>query len=284
MSQLKVRKIDFAFDDDIAFQSCPNNPQWGNFINLVTLIGPGFERYFIKAIRAAMPQIKTPRVAQDAELFCQQEAQHARQHLAHLKVLTRRYPGLEDTAKAVTASYEKLLAGRPLPFHLGYAATVELAFGPTAKFMINHRDALFGDGDTRVASFILWHFVEEFEHRNAAYDVYKDVVGSYFYRLRTAPQVAMHLAEVYRIVQDGLRTHVPAGDCLVDPSHAGLGMFKDVALSSQLNYAYELACTFLPYHKPDNIRQPEWATRWFADEAAGVDMTRYYQGPSLGSR
>src|SRR5512139_706268 len=101
MSQLKVRKIEFAFDEDIAFQSCPGNPQWGNFINLVTMIGPGFERYFIKAFRAAMPQIKDARVAQDAELFCQQEAQHARQHLAHLKVLTRKYPGLEDTSKAV---------------------------------------------------------------------------------------------------------------------------------------------------------------------------------------
>ena len=32
MSQLKVRKIEFAFDEDIAFQSCPGNPQWGNFV------------------------------------------------------------------------------------------------------------------------------------------------------------------------------------------------------------------------------------------------------------
>ena len=276
MSQLKVRKIEFAFDGDIPFQSCPNNPQWGNFINLVTLIAPGFERYFIKAIRMALPQITDARVAQDAELFCQQEAQHARHHLAHLKALGRIYPGLEDTAKEVTACYEKLLADKPLSFHLGYAATVELGFGPTAKFMIEHRNALFGDGDTRIASFILWHFVEEFEHRNAAYDVYRNVVGSYSYRLRTAPQVGRHLAEVFWIVQKGLYAHVPREDWIIDPSHAGLGMFKDVPKLSQLRYAYELACTFLPYHRPDNLEQPEWATRWFADEAAGMDMTRYY--------
>jgi len=276
MSQLKVRKIDFAFDDDIPFQSCPNNPYWGNFVNFITLIGPGFERYFIKAIREAMPRIKNSRVKQDADLFCQQEAQHARQHLAHLKVLTSKYPGLDDTAKAVTASYERLLANKPLEFHLGYAATVELGFGPSAKFMINHRDELFGGGDSRIASFILWHLVEEFEHRNAANDVYKDVVGSYFYRLRTAPQVAMHLAEVYQLAQQGLRAHVPIGDCIVDPSHTNMKMFEHIPLLQQLNYAYELACTLLPYHKPDNIRQPEWATRWFADEAAGSDMRFYY--------
>jgi predicted metal-dependent hydrolase len=277
MSQLKVRKINFTFEDDMPFQSCPGNPYWGNFINLITMIGPGFERYFIKAIREAMPRIKNPRVKADADLFCQQEAQHARAHLAHLKVLTSKYPGLDETSKAVTASYERLLASKPLQFHLGYAATVELAFGPSAKFMINHRDALFAGGDARIASFILWHLVEEFEHRNAAYDVYKDVVGSYFYRLRTAPRVAMHLAEVYRITQDGLRRHVPIGDCIVDPSLTSLEMFEHIPVSQQLNYVYELACTLLPYHKPDNIRQPQWATQWFADEAAGQDMSVYYR-------
>jgi len=276
MTQLKVRKIDFKFDSEIPFQPCPNNPYWGNFVNLITLIGPGFERYFIRAIREAMPRIRDARVKHDADLFCQQEAQHSRVHLAHLKVLASKYPGLDETAKAVTASYEKLLASQPLEFHLGYAATVELGFGPSAKFMINHRDVLFGDGDRRIASFILWHLVEEFEHRNAAYDVYKDIVGSYVYRLRTAPAVAAHLAEVYLIAQQGLHAHVPAADCIVDPSQTSLQMFKGIPLLQQFNYAYELACTLLPYHKPDNIRQPEWVTRWLADEAEGNDMTLYY--------
>ena len=277
MSELKVRKIDFKFDDEIPFQPCPRNPYWGNFVNLITLIGPGFERYFIRAIREAMPRIRDARVKRDADLFCQQEAQHSRAHQTHLKMLARKYPGLDEIAKAVTASYEKLLANQPLEFHLGYAATVELGFGPSAKFMINHRDALFSGGDQRIASFILWHLVEEFEHRNAAYDVYKDVVGSYFYRLRTAPAVAAHLAEVYLIAQQGLRAQVPAADCSVDPSQTSLQMFKGIPLQQQLNYAYELACTLLPYHKPDNIRQPAWVTRWFADEAAGADMTLYYR-------
>lgn len=276
MNELKVRKIDFRFDDNTPFQSCPDNPQWGNFVNVISLIGPGFERYFIRAIREAMPRIKSDYVRREADLFCQQEAQHSRAHLAHLKVLTAKYPGLDETAKAVTASYEKLLANNSLAFHLGYAATVELAFGPTAKFLINHRDALFGGGDARIASFILWHLVEEFEHRNAAYDVYNDVVGSYFYRIRTAPKVAAHLAEVFAITQEGLRRHVPATENLVDPGLIRLAMFRHIPKLQQLNYAYEIGCTFLPYHEPDNIKQPEWVTRWFADEAAGRDMTLYY--------
>jgi predicted metal-dependent hydrolase len=146
----------------------------------------------VKAIRQAMPRIRDPRVREDAELFCQQEAQHARQHLAHMKVLSAHHPGLEDVRRQVTASCDRLFERERLAFHLAYAATVELCFGPLAVFLVDHRDALFKGGDRTVASFLLWHFVEEFEHRNSANSaigVYDDVVGSHVYRLRTAAGV-----------------------------------------------------------------------------------------------
>lgn len=276
MQELKVRKIDFKFGDDIPFQFNPSNLYWSNFVNYTSLIGPAFERYFIRAIREAMPRIRDPRVAHDADLFCQQEAQHSRQHLAHVAVLTRRYPGLEETRKALLDSYERLFQEESLEFHLSYAATVELAFGPTARFVIDGRDALFKGGDSRISSFMLWHFLEEFEHRNAAIDVYNDVVGSYLYRMRMVPKVIRHLREVFEIAQAGLLGHVPAGDLPVPADVTGLRMFDGIGAMRKLSYVYELACTFLPYHRPDNIRQPEWAARWFADEAAGCDMAQYY--------
>ncbi|RXM22050.1 metal-dependent hydrolase, partial [Citrobacter sp. AAK_AS5] len=49
MPELKIRKIDFQFGDDIPFQFNPNNLYWSNFVNYISLIGPAFERYFIRA-------------------------------------------------------------------------------------------------------------------------------------------------------------------------------------------------------------------------------------------
>lgn len=273
MPSLKVRKIDFRFGNDIPFQFNPNHPRWSNFVNYITVIAPGFERYFIRAIRASIPQIRDPRVKEDAELFCQQEAQHSRQHLAHLKVLVDKYPGLEETRLAVLASYEKLFAEKPMAFHLAYAATVELSFGPLASFLIRNRDVLFKGGDPRISSFMLWHLVEEFEHRNAAIDVFKDLVGSHAYRLRASVGVAMHLAEIGRITADGLRRHGPQGG---DDPGATWGVFRGTPVSQKIALFYDLACTLLPYHVPDNIEQPDWVTQWFADEEAGRDMTLYY--------
>src|SRR6478752_6202225 len=126
MNTIKVRQIDFCFSETIPFQCNSNNPHWSNFVNFITLIAPGFERYFIKAIRQVLPQIKDAAVRADAELFCQQEAQHSRQHLAHMKVLSAYYPGLDQVRRDVTASYEQLFERESMKFHLSYAATVEL--------------------------------------------------------------------------------------------------------------------------------------------------------------
>lgn len=40
------------------------------------MIGPAFERYFIKAFKQAIPLLRDEALNQDAELFCHQEAQH----------------------------------------------------------------------------------------------------------------------------------------------------------------------------------------------------------------
>jgi predicted metal-dependent hydrolase len=222
-----------------------------------------------------MQDIKNPQVKADAELFCQQEAQHSRQHLAHMKVLSAYYPGLDQVRRDVTASYEQLFERESLAFHLSYAATVELLFGPLASFFITYRDPLFKGGDPTIASFMLWHLAEEFEHRNSAIGVYNDVVGSHAYRLKTLAGVTKHLAQIADIVRNGFDRCIPANSCDVPPGDV-TKMFKDIPFWDQIKLAGNLLCTLLPYHNPDNIKQPEWATQWFADEEAGKDMTLYY--------
>lgn len=275
-SRLKVRKIDFQFPDDIAWQWCPQNPGWGNCVNYASVIGPAFERYFIRAFRQAMPLITDERLRDDAELFCQQEAQHSRQHIAHLAMLTRKYPGLEEARLAVLASYEELLATKDLKFHLAYTACIELMFGPVARFVVENREQLMAGSDSRIASFMLWHLVEEFEHRNSAYDVYNHVVGSYGYRLKTFPKMALHMYRLYRLTADAFARHIPESDWDATGPVDTSTTFKGIPLTSLLHLFYELFCTLLPWHKPDRMRQPDWVSQWFADEAAGVNMAQYF--------
>jgi len=274
---LVVRDIDFRFDDSIPFHWNPGNPCWGNLVNFITLIAPAFERYAIRATRAALPLIRDPAVRRDAELFCRQEAQHARHHIAHMALLLRQHPGLGDVVGAINASFEAMYRREPLRYHLAYVATVELCFGPLAAFFIDNRRVLFVDADPRIAAFILWHLVEEFEHRNSAIDIFNDVVGRHGYRLSTLPAVARQLAAIERIAREGFNRVVPAG-----PGGVAAGDVRSALAAiprrRQLGLLCRLAATLLPGHRPERLPQPEWVTRWFAEQAAGVDMARHYPG------
>lgn len=272
---LAVRDIDFRFDDSIPFHWNPGNPYWGNLVNFITLIAPAFERYAIRATREALPLIRNRAVREDAELFCRQEGQHARHHMAHMALLLRKQPGLQGVLEQINESFESMCRRETLHYHLAYVATVELCFGPLAAFFIDHRGALFIGADPRIASFILWHLVEEFEHRHSAIDIFDDVVGSHGFRLKTLPAVARQLAEVERIAREGFNDAAPLA-----PGGVGAGdvraAFAPIPRRRQLSLLWRLATTLLPWHRPEGVPQPEWVSRWMADQAAGMDMTRYY--------
>ncbi len=46
------------------------------------------------------------------------------------------------------------------------------------EWLINERETLFGGADPVVASLVLWHMVEETEHKSVAFDVFQAVSGS----------------------------------------------------------------------------------------------------------
>lgn len=279
MSHLKVRQISFQFNEKTPYYWNQFNPYWGNFVNYATLAIPGFERLIIRSVRAAMPKISDPALKQEAELFCQQEAQHTKQHFAHLQALIKQYPGLEDARIEVMGYYDMMFEQESLEFNLAYCATVELWFCPIATFMIENRHQLFRDCDNQVAALILWHFVEEFEHRTSAIDIYNHVVGSYMKRLRMAPKILMHMNRAVNVATHSIQRCVPPLDWQGKAIQAGefpsRKIFKDLPTANVIKYYYDSIAAQLPFHNPKRVPQPDWVTQWFEDEAAGMDMTVY---------
>jgi len=193
MTDLEIRQIPFEFDELTPFQWNPANPRFAMFCNAVSFFAPGFDKYIVLATRAARKRIQDPAVLDEADAFLQQEAQHARVHRQHLDALIAQHRGLQSTLDDMVASYDALYASEPLEFHLAYIANVEATFTPRFGMLLDHREHLFDDEDPRVASLLLWHFVEGIEHRSSAYILYSAVVPSRSYRLRRVPKVARHL-------------------------------------------------------------------------------------------
>ncbi len=186
MTNLTVRSPQFGIDETVPFQWQPSNPSFGLFGNTFTFLAIAFERYIVSATRQALPRITDPAVAEEADAFVRQEAQHARAHRAHAKAMMAQYPGLDETYAAANAAYDELLEREDVEFHLAYIANLEATFTPLFKMVIDNRHELFVGGDERVGTMLLWHFVEEIEHRSSALLIHHHVTPDRWYRIRNA--------------------------------------------------------------------------------------------------
>jgi predicted metal-dependent hydrolase len=298
MTSLQVRRIRFDLaGDDVPFNWQPQRPAFAMQCNLITFFAPGFEKFIVDATREAIPLMRDPQVAEEANAYLRQEAQHAAAHTSHFRALVRRWPGLQHTMDEVVASFEHLTATKPLAWRLGYTAVVEATFTPYFKVFLDHEDKLFRPGDERVASLFLWHFVEEIEHRSSALTVYDAVHDSYPYRLKTIAGVVKHIDQILRIMSTGFQAHVPVTDggdfsrlipnglslkAIRAAQHAarkltrpGQSTYAGVPRRELLAMLVGLVRSQGPRHDPGDENLPEFAGQWF---------DRYEQEPKSAAR
>ena len=282
MSDLQVRQLPFTFDG-VEFVWNPANPAFSVFTNCVSFWVIGLERYLVRIMKDADGDITDPAVRQEARLFTQQEAVHARTHRRHVKALIDRFPRLQATVDAAIAHYDELYDRHDLRYHLAYAAALEGTFTPVFGMIIDHRDTLFRDGDARVASLCLWHFCEEIEHRSSAVMVYDHVVGDHAYKMRVFPSVVSHVDQGFESLLREFQAGVP-GEAGAD--HYGsrtarlLGRranpFATIPIQDRLRVACRAMRSILGSYDHDKQPTPAWAETWFAHYAQGDDMTRFF--------
>jgi len=306
MTALEVRRPKFNFTEDVPWEWNPQNPAFSFFMNATSIIAICFEQMIVAAVQEAKPLITDPEIETEAMAFLRQEAQHSGTHRKHVNALIKRYPGLQQTFDAALASFDEVTATKSLKFRLAYIADLEATFTPAFKMMLDNEATLFRPGDDRVASLLMWHFVEEVEHRSSALVIYHAVVGESWYRVRALPGVVKHLMAVMAIIADGVNAHVPEADRKVDARTLlpafGLRQtlrqkmpfgarrtasttptaFSSVPRKDILVGAGRVLLSQTPFHDPAHEPLPEFAGRWFERWERGGDVTRWYTGELVG--
>lgn len=179
---LIIRKIPFEFPDDLDPIWHPHY-EWSQMVNGASVTMPYLEPFLIATLREASAQIDDPDIKADAVGFCAQEATHFKTHKRYNELLKANgYPSLSDVEADMKDSFIKLRT-KSLSYRLAYACGFETMTLGLTNWLVSRRQKLFGGSDTRVASFILWHFVEEAEHKRVAFDVFQAVDGNYWTRL-----------------------------------------------------------------------------------------------------
>ena len=296
MTNLIVRSPHFRIDESVPFQWQPANPSFGLFGNAFTFLAIAFERYIVSATRQALPRFTDASIAEEADAFVRQEAQHARAHHAHAKAMMARYPGLKETYAAAGAAYDELLERESVEFHLAYIANLEATFTPLFKMVLDNRRELLEGSDERVGTMFLWHFVEEIEHRTSALLIHHHVTPDRWYRIRNARKVFDHVASIYKLVLAGFKEHVPLEDRLVEtraigpsglylselgdrfpfgrhPNHPS--MLSHVPGADLRTMLWRETKAQTPRHNPADEPLPSWVHGWHAAYDSGADITTY---------
>jgi predicted metal-dependent hydrolase len=218
MTDLVIRKMPFEFDEPVAFNWQPSNPQFSVFCNAFTFVAVPFEKYIIKVVRAAQDRLTDPEVAAEADAFLRQEAQHSNAHRRHMLAPIDRYPGLESVYDRALSRYEELIENESVEFNAAYVANLEATFTPLFTMMLNNSRSLLAGGDARVAGLMTWHFVEEIEHRSSGLVIFNALVDDPWQRTRWMPRTFKHIYATMMEIVAGFDEHVPASDRVVSAS------------------------------------------------------------------
>jgi len=182
VNTLIVRPGAFAFAADTKAHWIPGKCELAQMINGASFVMPHLEPFLVATVAEAVGSIADPDVKREARDFCRQEGQHYRTHRRFNDILLANgYSELAKVEADMARSYARL-ATQPLGKRLAYTAGFEaMTLGLTA-WLVGKRLKLFRGADPCVTSFILWHMVEETEHKLVAHDVYCAVTPGYWRR------------------------------------------------------------------------------------------------------
>lgn len=259
-----IRKIPFAYVDSIEPIWNPKKPEWSHMVNGASLTMPYLEPFLIKTVREAMMQLTDEGLKADARGFIGQEGQHYMNHQRYNDTLKRKgYTDLSDVEAEMTEDYKRL-QGKSLRWRLAYTAGFETMTMGITEWLISARKDLFVDADPVVTSLVLWHMVEETEHKTVAFELYQELFGNYFARLVGLVYATYHISKFSRRAYKRMMKR--------DGTWGSLRCrFRLWAMVAKFgwNIAPALLRSLFPGHHPDHVTDPDWVTEW-ADAYAGL--------------
>lgn len=176
VAKIEVRRMDFGFDQVTEQDWFRNNPILSAFMAVLSGTFPPGEQMFIQSVRHFKDQIQGDELQEAVRLFTQQEAHHTHQH----KLANQRLEELGWDALAIEKRVERAIyflnRKRSPESRLAMTVCLEHLTAIVAEFVLTHPEHFEGM-DLSVRNMLIWHAIEEIEHKSVAFDVYMQVCG-----------------------------------------------------------------------------------------------------------
>lgn len=197
--EIKVRRVNFSFDQKTPRFYYKNNPFSTHFINTLHILFPTGERFFVNSVLKHQKQIKDEKLKKQVRNFCGQEGIHSAMHERFWKILHDNGYKIDGYEHHIDNLLHKVAAKIKIPLfkddqHIDLVATACLehftALFGHAIFM--HVDVNKGTVPEDIAELFQWHAAEEIEHKHVAFEVMQKVDGQQY----TKRVIVMPIASV----------------------------------------------------------------------------------------
>jgi predicted metal-dependent hydrolase len=177
----EVPKRELEFDEWVA--TLPKYFANGDIVmsHVLTVLSSTFpdgEDFFVRSVAAVKDEITDPKLRADVEGFIGQEEMHGREHrVLNEHLATLGYP-TRGIGKYVRGLYWVRERMQTKLVNLAFTAALEHYTATLAELLLTSDAARDAVGSRGARDILLWHALEESEHKAVAFDVYKAMGGT----------------------------------------------------------------------------------------------------------
>jgi predicted metal-dependent hydrolase len=181
---VRTRRIRFSYPTGSRFQHYVNGDLvMSHLVAVLSGMFPEGEQFFVRSVRDARDRVTDPELRAQVAGFIGQEVTHGREHdelNARLDAMGYRSLKVDRHVRGLLALVERIGSRRR---RLAVTAALEHYTATLAECLLGKPEAQALLGDTEVRALLLWHALEESEHKAVAFDVYRAVGGPEWLRI-----------------------------------------------------------------------------------------------------
>ncbi|MEO9139088.1 MAG: metal-dependent hydrolase [Jatrophihabitans sp.] len=223
---LHAREVSFDWTG-LPLRWIPGEAFASHLLNVLHILLPEGERWFVKVFSAALPLIQDDQLREDVIGFIGQEGMHAAAHQGVQDYFIEQGLDTSGYVQDLEHLFRRLLGSRHLEGRrreewlierLAIVAAIEHVTAFLGNWILNSPGLDVAGADERMLDLLRWHGSEEVEHRSVAYDVYMHLDGRYVRRVRTYAVGATALVYLWG---QGVRYLMANDPTLEEPARAG---------------------------------------------------------------
>jgi predicted metal-dependent hydrolase len=180
--EIKPRRMAFDTESPMNKYAFKNNSLISTFFYALSALFPDGERFFIHSVRNYRDDIKDETLKEQIRGFIGQEAHHGISHEALNQAITDMGFPMDRIVGRLHKRVD-FLKKFSRERQLALTVAMEHFTASLAEFLLKNPEIL-EDADPTVRKMLLWHAVEEIEHKAVAFDVYREHVNDELMRKR----------------------------------------------------------------------------------------------------